>query len=432
MKILFAMLLMLSAALFLYAPNASSHDEHLAPLQGPSFPYDKRVMQAIIDGESKQASAILNCSAHDIDLDGIDELIVCDQKRNAVLIYRLLGDQWSETVLTDDLRAPCGVDFADLDNDGDLDCSVAYLGDLYPNDNRVGGVVVFELDQGAYKKHNVAQFMRRVSDVSSADLDNDGDQDLVIAEFGHAHGRVLWLENKAEVEKLSFSEHTLYRAPGAIHVPLADYDNDGDIDIAVVVSQNDEDVLLFENNGSAQFTKHVLFDALNFDLGSSGLLSGDVDQDGDEDLILTSGDNLESTFHYPQRYHGCYWLENKGVLQFTMQKLVDYPGCYGAALGDLDADGDLDIALVSMVNNWEDASKPSLIWLENNGQQVFMPHSVSNNPIQLVSCCVGQFSASSAGPLLVAGSLHIFSPFERMARLVSFAMKPNDEVRDEQ
>ncbi len=69
----------------------------------------------------------------------------------------------------------------------------------------------------------------------------------------------------------------------------------------------------FDNDGKGNFTPRLLFESLNYDLGSAGLVKTDLDGDGDLDLLLPAGDNLEDSQSYPQPYHGCFWLENNAV-----------------------------------------------------------------------------------------------------------------------
>ena len=111
----------------------------------------------------------------------------------------------------------------------------------------VGQVVWLEKTDDGYRRHLLLDGVRRVADTQAGDLDGDGDIDLAVAVFGYARGEVLWLENDGEQ---SFLKHTLLKAPGAIHVPLADFDDDGDLDIVAVVSQDEEEIWGFENLGS--------------------------------------------------------------------------------------------------------------------------------------------------------------------------------------
>ena len=66
---------------------------------------------------------------------------------------------------------------------------------------------------------------------------------------------MLWLEN---LGKGVFADHELISLPGCIHVPVDDYDNDGDPDIAALISQNDEEVLIFENPGNGSFNQSFM------------------------------------------------------------------------------------------------------------------------------------------------------------------------------
>ena len=76
-----------------------------------------------------------------------------------------------------------------------------------------------------------------------------------------------------------------------------------------------EEVWTFENTGGGTFTPHRVFETLNFDLGTAGLVASDLDGDGDVDLILPAGDNLEDIHSFPQPYHGCYLAGEPGELE---------------------------------------------------------------------------------------------------------------------
>ena len=257
---------------------------------------------------------ITNVKSVDFDGDGGSDVLACDGKRNAVLLYRREGPDvpWRETVLADGLSVPAHATVVDLDRDGDSDVLVAVLGNVFPDDRRIGGVVLLENRDGTFVRHDLLTGVRRVTDVQPGDLDGDGDLDLAVAIFGFEHGRVLWLENESESGPPRFRPHDLLVTAGAIHVPIADYDGDGDLDIATGVTQNDEEVWGLENQGGGLFSRRLLWKSFNYDLGGAGLVRTDLDQDGDPDLLLPVGDNFESDYTYPQPYHGCLWLENQG------------------------------------------------------------------------------------------------------------------------
>ena len=304
----------------------------------------------------------------------------------------------------------------DLDRDGDRDLVVSVLGDIYPNDGVIGRLVWLEQTATGFSPHVLLDDVRRVADCQAGDLDGDGDIDLAVAVFGYAHGQVLWLENLGDGR---FIDHELLAAPGTIHVPLADYDGDGDLDIAAIVSQDDEHLWSFENLGGGNFRRRQLWSSVNFNLGSAGLVQDDLDGDGDIDLLLPVGDNLEVAHSFPMRFHGCLWFENRGGWNFVPHRIAEFGGTYAAATGDLDADGDRDVVLVSMFNNWDDRRNASVVWLENDGQQQFRVWQVDTQPTHRITVAVGDLDSDGRDDILTGG-LHMVGPYDRLGRLTAW------------
>jgi hypothetical protein len=362
-----------------------------------------------------------------VDFDGTEtpEILVCDGRRQRIVVYRQSANgDWLPETIAEDLVAPAHATVVDLDQDGDRDVVVAVLGDLWPNDSVIGQVVLLENTPRGFVQRLLLDDVRRVADVQAGDLDGDGDLDLAVAVFGYARGEILWLEN---VGSLHFRDHRLFVGPGTIHVPLADYDQDGDLDIAAVVSQDLEEVWGFENLGSGQFQMRKIFSSANFDLGSAGLVASDLDQDGDVDLVLPVGDNLEDLHSYPQPYHGCFWLENQGNWNFTTRRIAQFGGTYAAAVGDLDGDRDQDVVLVSMFNDWDHPGNASLIWLENDGRQNFTPWQIADRPTHLVTVACGDLNDDGRADI-VTGGLSLVPPFDRTSG-VTLWVSPSKEAR---
>jgi hypothetical protein len=379
------------------------------PSGGSAFTPSTLVLRRVeIGPQTEQPTWTTNVQILDFDGDGHLDILACDARQNRVVAYLQSTDgHWTEQVLGEDLVAPAHATVVDLDADGDRDVVVSILGSIWPDDTVIGQVVWLENVDGHFQPRVILDDVRRVADVQAGDLDGDGDVDLAVAVFGYARGEILWLEQRSPGR---FCDHRLFVAPGAIHVPLADYDGDGDLDIAAVVSQDDEQVWGFENDGHGQFRRHQLFASYNFDLGAAGLVADDFDRDGDIDLILPAGDNLEDVYSYPQSAHGCYWLENQGQWDFARHHLCRFGGTYGAAVGDFDGDGDRDLALVSMCNDWDSRGLASIIWLENDGRQHFTPWQIDDRPAHLVTVAAGDLNGDGRDDI-VAGGLHLRPPF---------------------
>ena len=377
----------------------------------PSSPVPFRRQAMPMANEAKQLPLITNVQVVDLDGDGAVEVLSCDALGHRVIRFDRTGQgTWRESTLVDRVPYPAHATVVDIDGDGDRDVIVAALGDILPSDAVVGQVVLFEKRDEGYERRLLLDDVRRVADVQPGDFDGDGDIDLAVAVFGYSRGEVLWLENQGDY---SFADHVLLSGAGPIHVPVADFDGDGDLDIAAIMSQDDEELWGFENQGGGRFTRTRIWQTPNHDLGSAGLVASDLDQDGDVDLILPVGDNLEDFDAFPQPYHGCLWFENQGGWKFVERRIATLGGTYAAAVDDLDGDGDCDVVLASMTNDWTDPGNASLVWLENDGRQSFRTWQIDNDPIHLVTVATGDVDGDGR-PDVVAGSLNHRRPYQRV------------------
>jgi hypothetical protein len=365
---------------------------------------------------------ITNVSIVDLDRDGIPDVLACDARLNRVVWYRQAPrGKWEERILGDrELPAPCHTTVTDLDGDGDPDIVVAGLGSVWPTNDNVGQVLWLENRGGEqFVTHVILEDLRRVADVQVGDLNGDGKPDLAVAEFGYDNGRVLWLENRGGGK---FRDHALLTAPGPIHVPIADYDGDGDPDIVALVSQDFEEVWAFENLGGGTFKPRVIAQTPNFDFGSAGLVVTDLDRDGKPDLLWVAGDNLEIRYPQPQKWHGCVWLRNAGGWKFEPKRIGTLGGAYAAAPGDLDGDGDTDVVMVSMFNDWRTAGVPSVVWLDNDGRQNFTTREIALRPTHLAAVACGDLDGDGRADI-VAGGFHILGPFDRAGRVTMWTSR---------
>ncbi len=369
----------------------------------PKFPESSRVsfQREDIGAASTAAKRTTNVQMVDFDKDGLMDILVCDAARNAVILYRQTKDhRFVEQVLGENLKVPAHATVVDIDKDGDLDVVVSVLGNIFPSDELIGKVVLLRNDGDHFTQKVLLEDVRRVADVQAADFDGDGDIDLVVAVFGYARGEVLMLENLGDG---TFRDRVLLAKPGIIHVPVGDLNGDGFPDIAAVATQDEEEVWTLINDGKGHFTPNRVYFSNNYDVGGAGLVMADLDKDGDLDLILPQGDNLEDRYSWPQSYHGCVWLENMGNGTFKPHQIAQFGGTYAAAVADFDGDGDLDIVLVSYLT---DPMTPSIVWLENDGHQNFTTHQLDTAPVGLVTVAAGDLNGDGKADI-VAGGLHL-------------------------
>ncbi len=304
-----------------------------------------------------------------LDPEGLPLLLLSDMRYGYIAAADLLASQPSPQILAK-LRNPAHIEPCDLNDDNAMDLVVADLGSSRPNDHDLGRVVWLRRQGKAYLFDEVvlASGLGRVCDVRPADLDQDGDTDLVAAEFGHyMTGGIIVMTNLSEPGQAPRFEHRkIDTRPGAIHTPVYDFNLDGHLDILALVSQEYEAVDAFLGQGNGQFSRQPLWAGPDLTFGSSGLEPVDMDLDGDMDILLTNGDAWDNTYVTPA--HGLQWLENLGDVKFEYHRLADMPGAYRARAGDLDLDGDMDVLAVA--------------WLPSE----VMPLSVRSGPLVSIIC----------------------------------------------
>jgi len=351
----------------------------------------------------------------DLDDDRLTDILVCDAKQNFVSwIRQYPAGTYTEKRIAGDIIAPAHVQTVDFDFDGDKDLMIGVLGMLFPNNDKIGSVVILE-NNGLYEftKHVITEKIARVSDVRAGDLDGDGDMDLAVAQFGYDDGETRWIEN---LGNWKFENHILQNLSGPINVEILDIDKDKDLDIIALVSQEWEEIYCYVNDGKGNFQSRLLFGSSNQDFGSSMLSVCDYDKDGDEDILYTNGDAFDYIPPQGRPWHGVNVLENKGDLIFEFRRLCYFTGATYMKPADIDNDGDIDFFAVATWNLWDRPESQSMIWLENIDNVQFTRHEITNNPTHLLCCEPGDFNNDGLTDVITCG-MHTFPPYDRMGRI---------------
>jgi hypothetical protein len=352
----------------------------------------------------------------DLDKDGLPDILVADMLANRVgWIRQSPAGTYSERWIGPVLPAPAHVSAADIDKDGDLDVLVACMGQLFPNNDKVGSVVVLENDgRQNYTPRTIVDHIARVTDVRAADFNGDGRPDLIAGQFGYDDGETRWMENLGNWQ---FRSHILQSLSGVIHTIPIDIDKDGDTDVVSLVSQQWEELYVFENDGRGNFKSHLFWGSTNEDYGSSGIRLADLNRDGLVDVLLTNGDAFDYLPPRPRPWHSVQWLENRGNFKFDHHPISHLPGASGAVAADLDGDGDLDVAAVSCYNFWERPDSQSIVWFENDGKMDFTARDISHSPTHLISLEAEDMNRDGK-PDLVSVRMNVYPPFTKDGRVV--------------
>jgi hypothetical protein len=216
----------------------------------------------------------------------------------------------------------------------------------------------------------IIKYLQRPVFLEYADFNNDGREDILVCEYGNLTGKLVWYENQGNDQ---YSMRPLRGLPGAISAVIKDTNGDGFLDILVLMAQGDEGVFLYENRGNGTFTEKRLLTFLPL-FGSQYIEMADFDGDGFDDLIYVCGDNADRT-PILKSFHGIYIYLNDGNYNFTKKYFYQMNGAYKAIVRDFDLDGDLDIAAISFFPDYRSYPEESFIYLENKGDFEFIDYS---------------------------------------------------------
>ncbi|NOX56820.1 MAG: VCBS repeat-containing protein [Planctomycetes bacterium] len=321
-------------------------------------------------------------------------LLFCDMKSGDVCQVSFNGRSYQLKRLAT-LQNPAHVEPCDLDGDGVMDFIVAELGSFEPADHDRGMIYWLrrQPDAELYQRIVIQRHLARVADVQPADLDGDGDLDLVVGEYGwRKTGRLLWLERiESSPGRPRFKLHVLDERHGTIHVPVVDLNGDGRLDVVALIAQEHETILAFLNEGDGQFDMQQIFGAADPSYGSSGIQVLDLDGDGDLDVLYTNGDTFDSQMIKPE--HSVQWLENQGEFPFQWHLVARISGAYRALAADLDRDGDLDIVACSNTG-FINRNQNGLVWFEQQPDHSFVRHDLEYSKHLHVAMDVGDFDGN--------------------------------------
>ena len=298
----------------------------------------------------------------DVNNDGWEDLFISNGLSGGQnnLLYLNRGDGSfatdSTNPITQDNSPSVGATFADWDNDGDLDAHVTNwygaVNQWYDNDGT-----------GSFTLTSLFPLLGSHSETASwGDFDQDGLVDLYVTNSDGAKTNFLFHNGgNGSFSKIDtgdwVTETDLSR-----NASWTDYDMDGDIDLYVTNEANAINDL-YRNDSTGSFSKVQGLPIVGSISSSMSSSWGDIDNDGDFDLFVANAG------YFQEQNNLLYLNDGNGFTQVLTGPIVTDGGCsYGSNFGDYDNDGDLDL-IVS--NGYCGANLANYLY-ENQGNGTFV------------------------------------------------------------
>lgn len=340
-------------------------------------------------GDASRSAAFV-----DVDDDGFEDIFISngpESGQNNTLYMNLGNGTFSESIsdpVTSDGDPSDGATWGDIDNDGDVDLFVVnwygvrnllYLNngngtflkstdklitrggysetaswadfnkdgylDLYgtnssPDLRGTANNLFINNGDGRFTSEsgNIIALPREDSrSVNWIDYDNDSDLDIFISNENNTANRLYRNDDGAFVEVLDIPVVT--DKASSMGSSWGDYDNDGDLDL--FVANYNQRSQLYRNDGNDIFSpvSNAITNEIGYSFGSSW---GDIDNDGDLDLFVANAFKVNpaepvQNFLFINQGDGSFIRELNDVVA------TDLGWTFGAAFGDYDNDGFLDL-----------------------------------------------------------------------------------------
>ncbi len=284
----------------------------------------------------------------DADNDGDLDAVVVTYGRNGVgkknYFYRNNGNGTFNYEPTNAIGIPLTysemINWIDLNNDQFLDAyisnSAQSLNNLYFENQGDGSFV--QINGLSITSETLSS-----RSINWIDYDNDGDSDLFIANENSANNSLFRNDGPNNFTKITDLPIT-QNGKNSAGSSWADIDNDGDFDL-FVANWGGENNQLFRNDGG-NFVEQTT-SAITAETGSSfGSAFADVDNDGDLDLLVCNA------YFTGQETNSLFINDGTGTFsKDTSSSLANHTGnTFGCAFGDYNNDGWLDVILANTLN----------------------------------------------------------------------------------
>jgi hypothetical protein len=270
-------------------------------------------------------------SVGDVNGDGKIDLLAGGNSSGGLIWYENPG--WAPHVISNSTGFSTDIEVGDIDNDGLND--VVALGE---DSNGAAGIIWFKNTGFGGTWTGTTVDKRTLHDIELADLDGDGDIDIVARDqevFGTNHGDIIYVYLQTNPTTWVKSQFACTNGEGLL---LYDLSGDGKKDVII-------NGTWFENNGSGTgWTAHVY--STSYTQRSVSVAVGDINGDGRPDITLSPSEPVGDSYHIS-------WFESPvdpKTAGWTEHIVVDPVETDHHALGvaDINGDGAADIVTAAM------------------------------------------------------------------------------------
>ncbi len=220
----------------------------------------------------------------------------------------------------------------DFDGDGDLDIITTRL---FDRDLPPGIEWLTNDGTGQFPRQSIIEddTLSLPTSLHLCDCDNDGDTDYVLSDQNP--GQLVWYQRQPDS---AFIKWTIDSSLSFNHAAVADFNNDGNVDV-VGVGITQPDANLYFNDGALNFTKTPLTQTPS---GASFVAADDIDADGDVDIVLGGIVDLRL---FRNTGNGTFDQGQMLPIGFSVSSIG------GVEIADVDGDGVKDILTYNVLSS---------------------------------------------------------------------------------